>query len=38
MKGLLELLTRKNVNTDLITRDLNRYNKILEMSNALLVE
>jgi hypothetical protein len=38
-KGLWELLTRKNVNTDVITtRDMKRYKHILEMTNVHLVE
>ena len=37
-KGLCELLTCKNVNTDVITpSDLKRYKHILEMANAHLV-
>jgi len=38
-KGLWELLTRKNVNTEVITKDdLKSYKKILTMTNALLTQ
>ena len=37
-RGLLELLTRKNVNSDMITKsDLNAYKRILVLTNAHLV-
>jgi len=37
LKGLWELLTRKKVNTDFITKDdLNMYKEILTMNNAHL--
>jgi len=38
-KGLWELLTRKNVNTEVITKDvLKSYKKILTMTNAHLTQ
>ena len=38
-KGLWELLTRKNVNTEVITNDdLKSYKKILTMTNAHLTQ
>jgi len=38
-KGLWELLTRKNVNTEFITKDdLKTYKKILTMTNAHLTK
>jgi len=38
-KGLWELLTRKNVNTEVINKDdLKSYKKILKMTNAHLIQ
>jgi len=38
-KGLWELLTRKNVNTEVITKDdMKSYKKILTMTNAHLTQ